>query len=732
MRATLRRKDEARYLDLTRRAAAAYAAHGQWERAVSRYLTLKDYDRVAEIIEQTAIRLHESGRWDTLAGWIDALPEDVLAARPFCLIHRGKIHMERGAHRQALAAYDQARQACRLLGHNLGAAHALVQKSYVLRFQGQYADALAHCHEALALANGPSASAKFAQALAHRNAGLCYLRLGQLEDGLGNLQQALRLYEELDDPYDIGMTRHDLGLAHELAGDLDRAADRYQSALQQWQQLGNLGAWANTLNSLGVIHFYRGDYERSAQLLNEALDKVRPVNNLRVEALIWASLGDLQRDLGAYELARQAFTDGLQTATRCNEGFVVTYALDGLGNILRLQGDLPRARQRLLEALEQAERHDSTFEIGLVHSSLGILAVQEGALQSAREHLDKAIALFSAGGYKREWARVCLHKANLDYAHGERKDALAGLKQAFKLAQQLSFDHFMVVEGQHLKPLLQYAAKHSAHDNGFARLLERIQAYQARTAQRPEPVVQAEPPSPLRLYALGKPLVELEDAPVSWPTTQSRDVFFCLLHHTQGLSKEQVGAIFWPDHSPQKLDGIFRSTLYRVRRAVFRESVVLEAGLYRFNGQCDYWFDVRVFERLLDQAEGGAEAQDKIGLLQKACDLYRGDYLEGNDADWCMLTREQLRKRYLEALETLAALHCDQGEPRQAIEVYQKSLRCDPYRESAYRGLMTCHYHLGDRAAAIRHYQTCAAILRDELKLGPAPETTKLLLKIMS
>jgi DNA-binding SARP family transcriptional activator len=43
---------------------------------------------------------------------------------------------------------------------------------------------------------------------------------------------------------------------------------------------------------------------------------------------------------------------------------------------------------------------------------------------------------------------------------------------------------------------------------------------------------------------------------------------------------------------------------------------------------------------------------------------------------------------------------------------------------------MRCYYQLGDRAAAIRQYQTCIKTLRQELGLAPMPETEKLYLQI--
>jgi two-component SAPR family response regulator/Tfp pilus assembly protein PilF len=732
LQANLRRQDEARFRELTRRAAQTYASRGEWQRAVSRYMTLQDYESVVAIIEQTATHMYEAGRWDTLAGWIDALPETAKATRPDFLIHRGKIHAERGEHTLALALYHQAKQAFAAMGNKAGLGSALAREGCVLRFQGRYTEAVARCQEALGLVRGATPQEKSVMALAHKNVGLCQLGLGQLTEGLEALQRSLLLYEELEALYDIGMVRQDLGMGHVLAGDLEGGVNHCQEALQTWRRLGTPGPWAHTLNNLSVIHYLRGEYDKASLLLNDALAKAREAGNLRVEAAVWASLGDLHRDLGVYEQARLAYTDGAQVATRVGEGFVVTYTLNGLGDILRLQGDLTQARQQSLKAMQHAEQHGSAYETGLCHTSLGILASTEGDLTAACQHLNEATKLFAAGGFKRELARTSLHQAQVAFLTGDRENALTDLEQALILTAQLGFDQFLVVEGQQLRPLLRYAAGQKVGGKALPLLLKRIRAHQSLVAKRAEPVIEAKPQLDLRIYALGQAQVELESKSVQWVTAQSRDIFFCLLQHPHGLRKEELGGIFWPEHNPQKLDAIFRSSLYRLRRALFRDSVVFEEGLYRFNRKSIYWFDLEVFDKLLDEAEQtlAVAKKKKTALLEKALALYKGDYLSGVYADWCVSERDRLRGRYLAALEELARLYAERGELQRAIELYQSLLTQDQYHEVAHRELMRCYYRLGDRASAIRQYQICARILREEMGLNPMPETEKLHLLI--
>jgi len=728
---TLRNEDQARFRKLTLRAAQAYAARGEWERAVRRYLTLGDYEPVVDIIHCRATQFFDLGRWDTLASWIDALPEEKLVANPGFLLHRGKIHMEHGEHAEALAMYALTEEVAAAAGNQPRRAHALAMTGYILRFQGRYAEALAQSEKALQLVSNTSEEQRFAMALAYKNIGLCHFRQGQLTEGRAALIEAAGLYEALADPYGEGMVYHDLGLAHELMGDLTGAAQYYQAALQRWQELGSPGPWANTLNGLGVIYHLQGKYDQATETLEQALNKSRRAGDLRVEAFVWASLGDLHRDQGAHERAEQAYAQALEIASKSRIAFIQTYATNGLGNISRLRGDRVRAISQLDRALALADQHGSAYEASLCHVALGVLAGDSSDLDEALRHLNQAVERFEAGGFRRDLASACLQRAQIAFKAGKRHRALEDLKQTLELAHELGFDQFIVVEGQPLANLLEYARAEGVEEQIISGLLERLEDHQAQVEARPDPSVQIEPGQALRIYALGPPRVTLDGENIQWAIQQSRDLFFCLLQHASGLRKEELGALFWPDHPPHKLDGIFRSTLYRLRRAVFRDSVIFADGLYRFNWDSDYWYDVQAFEELLDEAEDTTLEDQKLSLLEEALTLCKGDYLEGVYDDWCVIERERLRELHLSARESLARLYANRGSLQSAVETYQHLVTLDPYREPAHRELMRCHYRLGDRVAAIKQYQSCVQILRDDLGLSPTSETEELYLQII-
>jgi DNA-binding SARP family transcriptional activator len=108
--------------------------------------------------------------------------------------------------------------------------------------------------------------------------------------------------------------------------------------------------------------------------------------------------------------------------------------------------------------------------------------------------------------------------------------------------------------------------------------------------------------------------------------------------------------------------------------------------------------------------------------LRGAVELYRGAYLEGVYADWCVERRRILEARYLLALAVLLQHAARSGNYHQGLQYAQSILALDPYQEDAHRYTIELHGRLGDRAGGMRHFQRYAELVRDELGDEPAPQ----------
>jgi DNA-binding SARP family transcriptional activator len=133
----------------------------------------------------------------------------------------------------------------------------------------------------------------------------------------------------------------------------------------------------------------------------------------------------------------------------------------------------------------------------------------------------------------------------------------------------------------------------------------------------------------------------------------------------------------------------------------------------------------------MGKAANSKTDEARIGALQSAVALYKGEFCEGIYSEWCLAERERLERSYLRALGVLMAIHISQGKYDQAISYGKKILILDPLREEVHRGLMSCFMALDRRAEAVRQFQQCARLLQRELNVLPVSDTVNLYRQIL-
>lgn len=739
LQSTLLRQDKARYEALHRRAGQIWEERGQPYEAIGHYIKAGAHDEAVRLLEGELVDLFVRGEWRLVAEWVDALPEEVRESHPLLLIAQATIALETGEPDRAYMLLEKGRAHCARERNVQGESLALVQMANTDLLKGRYAEAIEKCQEVLHRLEGVEGATKVI-VRTYRVLGMAYRRVGDLPSSLNHLERALRGYERLGYPRWVAVSHHDLGAVYAEYGDLHQAIVHLRQALRYWRDVGNPAQLARVTNDLGFIHYLNGEFEEAEEVLEEALLRAREAESPQAEAYVLASLGDLFRDTGCLTEAAARFQEGYQVAERVQENFLMVYCLNGLAETARLRGAHARAERLAQRALALAQSHHSPYEMALCRMTLGVNDYERGNLGAGERELLAAARQFEQGGARRELARARLHLAYLAFLSKRPKKALQRLAQAMETASQLGYDHFLVAEARTMLPMLRQLAE--LDDEGLAAtLMDRArEGMPAQEEPEPapapgEPTLQAEEARyALRVYALGPTQVFLHAEPVllsRWASVRTRELFFFLLAHPEGVRREQVGDLFWPDLPPSRMNSVFHTVLYRLRRALFNDCVVYQDGRYRLNEQVYWWYDVREFERLLDEARKVEDPQERIARYQEALALYRGDYLEEFYSDWCQQERERLRERYMAAAMQLADLYLEQGEPELAIGVCQSVLARDRYQERAYHRLIRAHAAMGDRTAAIKAYRQCVDLLREDLGLDPLPETEELYRQIL-
>ncbi len=718
-----------RHQELHLRAGRLAQVEGRWDAAIHHFTEAQAFDLVAQTIELAAEEVYERGQWRTLIRWMDALPPPAQDRRPMLKFWRAKIYIEIQDLDEALRLFDEVCESFAASGRTDGWARAMVERGNTRRLIGDYTGAIADCETVLKMDGSIDPSIV---AMAHRVIGTCHLLRGEFQAAARELEEALRICRERHDRESEACLYQDLGTAYELTGDIDRAAACFQQALHHWEASNKPWALANTLNSIGVEYYLRGNYKEAMKALERALTKAREAGYARIEGYALASLGDLYRDMGRLDKAIQAYQDGLKIARQINEAFIHVYILASLGDACRLQGQRQRAHELIQEALFLAESHQSSYEIGLSKLYLGILYADRNELAEARKQLQEAAALFERGGAQRELARAELQLAYLDFISHRTRHALSRLARVLEIATRIGQDQFMLIDGVRLLPLYRYAIRQRIGLTRLRRIRDRIDAMrrEQRRARRRLPAEPARRELYLQAFALGPSRVVkngrlLERA--DWGSAVTKELFFFLLEHRQPLRKEQIIDVFWPEVSEERANSNFHSTAYRLRRAIAPHVLLYENGLYRLNKEIEIWYDVEVFQELMARIRQQDLPPDRQeSLLEEALGMYYGDYVAECYSDWCIPQREALQELYLEALFRLGQIRIAKGETEDASELFETILEFDGCREDVYGLLMQACALEGDRTGIIYWYRRCQEALREELGVGPLPETTRL------
>lgn len=238
----------------------------------------------------------------------------------------------------------------------------------------------------------------------------------------------------------------------------------------------------------------------------------------------------------------------------------------------------------------------------------------------------------------------------------------------------------------------------------------------------------------MRLHLFGQVVLKVEGRALRFPTKKSKSLCaYLAVFRSRTFGRSFLAAQFWPDSDEAHALRSLNTELWRLR-TVFK-SAGLEPQDLLSTDECvgllphtGLWIDAAEFEHLTQGAAADAEVLEACEpRLRQAIELYAGDLAQDLFDEWCILPREQYRLQYIQALEILLKAHLDAGRHPDAITIARKLVQTDPLLEHGHRALIECHLKLGHRAAALKQYAECAAILHTELHIEPMPETRRLI-----
>jgi len=248
----------------------------------------------------------------------------------------------------------------------------------------------------------------------------------------------------------------------------------------------------------------------------------------------------------------------------------------------------------------------------------------------------------------------------------------------------------------------------------------------------------------LMLSLLGPLHATLDDQPVGGLAyAKVRALLAYLAVEARPHGRDALAELLWPSQSMPAARRSLRVALTTLRHALGDHVAVAPFLLgtretVQINTASDIMLDVTTFTDLLLASRqhahpAGALCPACATRLTEAVALYRGGFLQHvvvRDSaafdEWVTLTRERLHGDALDTLAELAAYHERRAEDDLMRRYAWRALALESWDEAAHRCLMRVLARQGQRGAALAQYERCRAVLKAELGVAPAAETTVL------
>ena len=480
---------------LHRRASEWYEDNGLRADAVRHALAAEDFERAAGLVElawPAVLRSFEDATW---LGWVRALPDELVRARPvlsagyaWALLTRGELEAAearlRDAERWLDATADTSErpeapssemvvvdeEEFRLLPATIAAA-----RTFHAQALGDVPGTVEYARRALDLL--PEGD-HFRRAMPTAILGLSYWASGDLEaahrliaDSMANMRMSGNPALAISGTSVLAYVRVAQGRLHE-------AISAYQQSLQRATEHGGpvLPGMADLYLGLSELHLERGDLKAATQhlLTSEELDEQAPQEAYQYRwRVALARMKEVQGDLdGALDLlddAERVYTGGVvpdvrPVAALKTRVWVAQGRLsEALGWVrergLSVDDDLSYLREfehatlaRVLIARHKSEREDRS-----IHEAVGL---SESLLKAAEE-----------GERTGSVIEILVLQALAHEAQDNIPNALAPLERALTLAEPEGYVRIFVDEGELMRILLRHAVARGVASSYTRRLL---------------------------------------------------------------------------------------------------------------------------------------------------------------------------------------------------------------------------------------------------------------------
>lgn len=214
---------------------------------------------------------------------------------------------------------------------------------------------------------------------------------------------------------------------------------------------------------------------------------------------------------------------------------------------------------------------------------------------------------------------------------------------------------------------------------------------------------------------------------------------YLIANRFRDVSQDDLIDVLWPEGEEIGDPANTLKTIVHRARAMLeplgvadpKDILLYRGGTYSWNNDIPVLVDAEEFTRCCDGAER-EKGSAKLGLLLRAAELYRGDFLpKASLEQWVMPLASLYRTKYIAAVHGAVELLREDGSYDRLIDLCRRAAVVDPYDESVHFALIQALVATGAQQEAMNHYNYVTEMFFTHFGVTPSEELTQLYKEIV-
>lgn len=205
------------------------------------------------------------------------------------------------------------------------------------------------------------------------------------------LQEAIKIAEELDDQPLLARAYGTLGSIYRLQGNSPTALEYYLLALQLNEKNNEYSSTSINLINIAGIQSEQSEFDAALETINKALQLASEKRDSMKMSICFTNFGNIYQQMNRPE-ALDYFQKALTMSKDSNIGQNINNLMN-IGSIYAARNEFDAAMKNFGEALALAQKADIKSALGEVYVKIGVSYLQQKQYNQAKDYIQKALAL---------------------------------------------------------------------------------------------------------------------------------------------------------------------------------------------------------------------------------------------------------------------------------------------------------------------------------------------------